>query len=310
PYYRDDACFDDGTGDDPAPHPHPGDPYTPAESDATECYTEAPPGYDGDYRQGAFGSHGIHYFFTGDTDNSFSPGNTTEIDGQQWQWAVPTASPHSVGDPYAQTAKTPLVATGVLQNSTPDKYETKLVSSGATSGQTGDAVTLEGTLSSRGKPVSGKELLFQVDNKNVGRATTNENGRASTTVTLSGPAKKTSARVIFPGDEGYKSAEAPYSFEILRDDTGLSLFLTGTNRTIATASLIETDSGAGLSSKPLQFLVNNVNVASALTDDHGVARIAIPRKKARAGTLVRVVFETNDTYLGSSVEEIVPKNRR
>ena len=112
PYYRDDACFDDGTGDDPSPHPHPGDPYTAQEQEKIPCYTEAPEGYSGPYRQGAFGSHGIHFFFTNDTDNSFSPERTTEIDGQQWQWAVPTAAPHAVGDRYANTVKAPLIANG------------------------------------------------------------------------------------------------------------------------------------------------------------------------------------------------------
>ena len=108
PYYRDDACLDDGTGDDPSPRQFPGDSLE--ESERYPCLTEAPPGYDGPFQQGAFGSHGVHYFFTNDTDNAFAPKPLTEIDGQQWVWAVPTARPTNVGDAYANTVKVPLVA--------------------------------------------------------------------------------------------------------------------------------------------------------------------------------------------------------
>ncbi|HET6404281.1 MAG TPA: hypothetical protein VFH78_06510 [Candidatus Thermoplasmatota archaeon] len=48
PYYRDDALFNDGTGHDPQP-------------------------------QGSFGAHGIHFFFTSDSDNLFLPAPVTEF---------------------------------------------------------------------------------------------------------------------------------------------------------------------------------------------------------------------------------------
>ena len=41
-------------------------------------------------KQGAWGAHGIHYFFSGDSDNAASPEVLTEIDAQQWQFMVPT----------------------------------------------------------------------------------------------------------------------------------------------------------------------------------------------------------------------------
>ena len=54
----------------------------------------------------------MHYFVTHDTDNAFvgSPVPVTEIDAQQWQFAVPTDAPHAVGEPYAQVVRVPLVA--------------------------------------------------------------------------------------------------------------------------------------------------------------------------------------------------------
>jgi hypothetical protein len=122
PYYRDDACLDDGTGDNPSPRAYPGESYEWMRSNnkgtdylGLPCKTEAPDSYSGPYRQGAFGSHGVHYFLTGDTDNAFSGASTTEIDGQQWQWTVPTESPAPIGDLYANTVKMPLVAVATPQ---------------------------------------------------------------------------------------------------------------------------------------------------------------------------------------------------
>ena len=47
PYYRDDACFDDGTGDNPSPRPYRASPATTPEClrTAAPAYTEAPEGY-------------------------------------------------------------------------------------------------------------------------------------------------------------------------------------------------------------------------------------------------------------------------
>ena len=122
PYYRDDACLDDGTGDNPSPRAYPGESYEWMRSNnkgtaylELPCKTEAPEGYTGPYRQGAFGSHGIHYFLAGDSDNAFTGASTTEIDGQQWQWMVPTQAPAPVGDTYANTVKMPLVAVATPQ---------------------------------------------------------------------------------------------------------------------------------------------------------------------------------------------------
>jgi hypothetical protein len=106
PFYRDDACFDDGTGDNPVPRPWPGEASTDSRVIAgygatADCMLHQ--------KQGAFGSHGVHYLFTGDTDNAFSPKPVTETDGQQWQFAVPTDHPHAVGQPYGNAVIAPLI---------------------------------------------------------------------------------------------------------------------------------------------------------------------------------------------------------
>ncbi len=106
PYYRDDKCLDDGTGDDPVARPWPGEAST--DPRVRDGYSAAAGGtpyaqLTCDQRQGAWGAHGVHYFVTGDSDNAASPEVLTEIDVQQWQFAVPTAAPANVAQPYANT---------------------------------------------------------------------------------------------------------------------------------------------------------------------------------------------------------------
>ncbi|PTU31223.1 hypothetical protein CJD38_07675 [Stenotrophobium rhamnosiphilum] len=112
PYYRDDACLDDGTGDDPVQRPYPGDSTTDAKVRAGYAAIANKP-----YaqltcadRQGAYGEHGIHYLITHDTDNAFLLGKPiTEVDGQQWQFMVPTSTPANVAEPYANNVRIPLL---------------------------------------------------------------------------------------------------------------------------------------------------------------------------------------------------------
>ncbi len=112
PYYRDDACLDDGTGDDPVARPWPGEESTDLRvQNGYEALNDYTPyaSLRCDQRQGAFGAHGIHYFFTHDSDNAFTPAPVTEIDGQQWQFMVPSAAPQNVAEPYANTVRSRLV---------------------------------------------------------------------------------------------------------------------------------------------------------------------------------------------------------
>ena len=65
-------------------------------------------------RQGVYAQHGVHYFLTADVDNAFVLGKPiNEIDGQQWQFMVPTAQPTNVGEPYANVSRIPLRAVAV-----------------------------------------------------------------------------------------------------------------------------------------------------------------------------------------------------
>ena len=133
PYYRDDACLDDGTGDAPVPRPWPGEmssdkrvrdgyvaywkahgaPSTLKYSDLV-CNPEADPKTTPPWKRmpfsGAIAQHGIHFLITHDSDNAFSPTTLDEIDGEQWRYSVPMKAPTNVLLPYGLNVVTPLQA--------------------------------------------------------------------------------------------------------------------------------------------------------------------------------------------------------
>jgi hypothetical protein len=148
PYYRDDACFDDGTGDAPAPRPWPGESSTnslvqrgyvaywqqyranhpkwqrfPAPATYADLKCQPQLAVNGDPTRnpavppwqimpfsGAIGEHGVHFFSTQDSDNATLPKNVDEVDGQQWRFAVPMATPTNVLLPYGANVTSKLVA--------------------------------------------------------------------------------------------------------------------------------------------------------------------------------------------------------
>jgi hypothetical protein len=125
PYYRDDACFDDGTGSNPGPHidgrdvdgDEPSDStYTAADGSTQErvCWdsaTDAAPPPEGDprYYQGSIGTHGVHILFIVDSDNAHTTVPLTEIDGDQRVVVLPPQD-GNVGELYGRGTEKPLVA--------------------------------------------------------------------------------------------------------------------------------------------------------------------------------------------------------
>ena len=309
PYYRDDACLDDGTGDDPSPRPMPGDTQETAYPANTPCFTEAPAGYEGPYRQGCFGCHGVHYFFTHDTDNAtVSNGGVNEIDGAQWQWAVPTSQPTNVGDRYANTVKTPLVAVAVAQASTPQDdpvdpgpAATTIEIVGDSAGQATDTATLAARLSDANGPVVGKELAFSLGGETVGAAVTDESGVASVQITLSGPARQTEQTAAFAGDDDHAPASTTGPFDVTLEDSTMEVGATRKGSTYtATARLTESDTAGGLGGRQVRFVLNGETVATATTATDGSASATFAVGKGRQTDTIEAIFDGDDTYSGSS----------
>jgi len=124
PYYRDDACFDDGTGSNPGPELFPREPDKEAQTTAPDgsprrCWRGKPSIPDEDQRfwQGSIGTHGLHLLFTGDSDNARL---TTPVDEIVSDWDMvmipPRQSlgadgrPKNLGEQYGRELEKPLVA--------------------------------------------------------------------------------------------------------------------------------------------------------------------------------------------------------
>ena len=88
PYYRDDSCFDDGTGTDPGPklHLRSGDePLTLPDGTPRKCWRpeDGRPGGSARYFQGSIATHGLHLLFLADSDNARQ---TVPLDRDRVDW--------------------------------------------------------------------------------------------------------------------------------------------------------------------------------------------------------------------------------
>ncbi len=119
PYYRDDSCFDDGTGSDPGPRVNPGsaneprtylDPVTNTQQ-PRKCWTPAdgiPAPGDQRYYQGDIGTHGLHLLFQVESDNARQEIPIDEIVSEQRMVMLP-GQQSNVGEQYGREFEKPLV---------------------------------------------------------------------------------------------------------------------------------------------------------------------------------------------------------
>jgi len=115
PYYRDDSCFDDGTGTDPGPRlklRSPDEPRTLPDGTARRCWRPedgAPEGSDR-FFQGSIATHGLHLLFLVDSDNARLTYPVNEIVAEQRMVMLP-GDPGNVGERYGRGFEKPLVTT-------------------------------------------------------------------------------------------------------------------------------------------------------------------------------------------------------
>jgi hypothetical protein len=307
PYYRDDSCFDDGTGDDPSARVNPGEETasTGSEYQQRPCWGEPDPAQAGKYsmtgpwRQGCLACHGVHFLITNDTDNAFLQKPTTEVDGQQFIWAVPTNAPANVGEGYANTVKLALTPIVTPQDSRAPKVPTEISNTGPTSGRIGNDVTLSARLTDQeGNGLAGKEVRFAMDGQPLGTASTDANGVARLDVTLQGPARQAELTESFAGDGDYLPSSSTVLFQVELRPTALSLSITKVEgRYGATATLTDAQTAAPLAGKSIGFSRNGTLAATATTGANGQASVTIG--KARKGDLIAADFAGDDTYAAS-----------
>jgi hypothetical protein len=122
PYYRDDSCFDDGTGSNPGPHLNGrrADTGATAEHNGQPrlCWTPesaVPPEGDARFWQGSIGTHGVHILVIAESDNAHTTHPVTEIDSEQRMVVLP-GDQGNVGDAYGRAPEKPLVITSVPES--------------------------------------------------------------------------------------------------------------------------------------------------------------------------------------------------
>jgi hypothetical protein len=123
PYYRDDSCFDDGTGNDPGYRLRPGSSneprtYVDAATGQTlprKCWAPSdgiPTAADaaaGKYYQGDIGTHGLHLMFQLESDNARQTVPIDEIVSETRMVMLP-GQQGNVGEKYGREFEKPLVA--------------------------------------------------------------------------------------------------------------------------------------------------------------------------------------------------------
>ena len=124
PYYRDDSCFDDGTGSDPGPKIklRSGDePRTASDGTPRRCWTPSdglPDGSD-QFFQGSIATHGVHLLFVAESDNARLQAPVNEI-VNEWQMVMlPGARDATAGERYGRSFEKPLLTTVLSRSFAP-----------------------------------------------------------------------------------------------------------------------------------------------------------------------------------------------
>jgi hypothetical protein len=115
PYYRDDSCFDDGTGSDPGPKlnlRHADEPAVAADGTPRKCWhtSDGDPNGSDHFYQGSIGTHGMHLLFLVDSDNARQTVPLTEIVADWRMVMLPgNHADRQTGEQYGRGFEKPLV---------------------------------------------------------------------------------------------------------------------------------------------------------------------------------------------------------
>jgi outer membrane biosynthesis protein TonB len=117
PYYRDDSCFDDGTGDNPGADigkRTDEEPRVRADGTPRKCWRETdgvPAEGTDEFFQGSIATHGLHLLFLAESDNARQTVPVTEI-VSDWQMVMlPGRQEAAAGERYGRAFEKPMLAT-------------------------------------------------------------------------------------------------------------------------------------------------------------------------------------------------------
>jgi hypothetical protein len=222
PYYRDDSCFDDGTGGDPGPHlasrrPDVGEDATWSDDGVVrprECWDVERHATDPDYAadlgtrrfwQGSIGTHGLHILLIADSDNAMTTLPLTEINAEQRMVVLPPTE-GNVGEQYGRGFEKPLVAVATpyaggppAQQPDPEPAPSELTWAGDDRLR-GRSVELAARLTDDdGAPVIGREVIFEADGR-TWSAVTGDDGVARAMAEIAPARQELAVTARFAGD--------------------------------------------------------------------------------------------------------------
>ena len=113
PYYRDDSCFDDGTGSDPGPKLKLRSADEPREFAGAprKCWgpSDGDPAGSANFFQGSIGTHGLHVLAIADSDNARMTVPLTEIVADWRMVMLPGRHDSLAGEAYGRGFEKPLL---------------------------------------------------------------------------------------------------------------------------------------------------------------------------------------------------------
>jgi hypothetical protein len=311
PYYRDDACFDDGTGIDPGPH------LTPKRVDSPErpCWDAAvderptgDPAHDVRWRQGLIGGHGVQVLFVAESDNAGTTLPLTELASRTRMVMLP-GDPGNVGERYGSVDDLPLqaiVTPMTAPQGDPGKGETTVEFTEETDGAAliGGTARLAAKLTDSDGPVGDAVVRFEFQDATY-EATTTDAGIASTEVPVDGPAGEHAVVVRFDGDDSRSASSAETNLTALHQSrVSFNAVRQGNKGTVLVhARLTDADTEVGLGGRTVRFFVDGVERAAVLTAENGEARVQITEESPQ-GARFRVEFAGDDRYAASSAEGV------
>lgn len=218
----------------------------------------------------------------------------------------------TAGEWYADTTRNVYVAVNSI---TPASYvgqvtlstckiDTTLTLTGATEGDYSDEVTLSGRLSvsGSGAPVPRALVDLSVGSQSC-QSTTDPAGNASCTVTLTQTPGSYTESASYGGNPAYEGASTSRAFTIDREDTTLTYGGALTSKYhdafTASATLADSDSGAALAGRTVDFTLGVGDTCSNATDASGVASCSITPQQP-AGSVSMVSAFAGDTFYKAS----------
>jgi len=184
------------------------------------------------------------------------------------------------------------------------RLDTEIVYQGDLKGQYSDSVIVKALLTEKdtGDPLAGKTIKFVLEDQEIS-ATTDSQGIAQTSLTISQSANTYNIMAIFEGDDMYYGSSDSEEFEVQKEDTEVDYTgpLSGTEDSTITfkAQLSEKDSQVGnLSGKSIRFKLGSI-LKTATTNNDGKASVSVTLSLSPGTYTLKTEFLGDGYYLSS-----------